>query len=256
MDIANRFALLLLIITAVVLWLYMDRAKKGIYPKIRRIPALDAIEEAVGRAVEMGRPVYFPIGASPVGGAWTGGNIAALSMIRHSGSIAAKMGIKQLVGTTRTELIPMVDDVMKSAYTEAGAPELYEFEDIRYFPSQFAMISGTQGMYYREPPGAQIMIGTWFAETLSICEIARRGGAFMIGGTDYRPYMPYMLATCDYALIGEEIFVASAYVSDDPDQKASVGVEDVLKWITLTVTVLAALAYVAGFPEFLVWLSR
>lgn len=247
-------ALVLLVATSIVMFVINQKAKRGIVPKIRKIPGLDAIEEAVGRAAEMGRPVYFPIGAAEVGGAWTGGHLTALSMIHYTGMIAAKMGTKQLVGTISSELIPMIDEVMRSAYAEGGSPELYSFEDIRWFPSQMAYVAGTAGLYAREPAGAQIMIGSWMAECLAFCEIASRSGAFLIGGTDYRPYMPYLMATCDYALIGEEIFVASAYVSDDPQQKATIFAQDILKWITIGLTTIAALIYAVGVTDVIKWL--
>jgi hypothetical protein len=247
--------LIILIFTSIMMFVVNQRAKRGLVPKIRKIPALEAIEEAVGRAAEMGRPVYFPIGAADVGGAYTGGHLTALSMIHYTGTIAAKMGTKQLVGTISSELIPMIDEVMRSAYAEGGSPELYSFEDIRWFPSQMAYIAGTAGIYAREPAGAQIMIGSWMAEALAFCEIASRSGAFMIGGTDYRPYMPYLIATCDYALIGEEIFVASAYVTDDPQQKSTILTQDILKWIIISLTIIAAIIYTAGITDIINWLK-
>jgi hypothetical protein len=251
----NYVSLGLLVITAVVIYWTNSQTKQGKIPFVRKIPALDAIDEAVGRATEMGRPVYFPIGTAPTGGTWTAGNLAALSMIHRTGVTAANMGTKQIVGTTRPDLIPMIDDVMKSAYLEGDEPDLYTFDDIRWFPSQMAFVAGTAGMYAREPAGAQIMIGSWMAETLAFCEIGSRGGAFMIGGTDYRPYMPYMLATCDYALIGEEIFVASAYVTDEPAQKASIWAEDLVKWAILALTIGSSVLFAVGFDKVIQWLG-
>jgi len=118
-----------------------------------------------------------------------------------------------------------------------------------------AYVAGTDTIFKYEKPGAQIMIDTWWAEALAFCEIGRRAGAFQIGGTDYRPYMPYFIATCDYALIGEEIFVASAYISKDPEPKATVYAEDLMKFLVLGITIAFAIIVSAGLTQPLSWLS-
>jgi hypothetical protein len=87
-------------------------------------------------------------------------------------------------------------------------------------------------------------------------EIARRGGALMVGGTDNRAYQPYMLAVCDYALIGEEVLLASAYVSDDPQLISSIEAEDWVKFLIIGLTLIGALLYSFGFTEIANLLSR
>ena len=54
------FLLLLIFSLAILFFIY--RAKKGRLPSFRKIAGLDAIQEAVGRATEMGRPVHFTTG--------------------------------------------------------------------------------------------------------------------------------------------------------------------------------------------------
>ena len=255
MVINDMFALAMLLALFVILWFGSQMASQGKVPQIRRIPGLDAIEEAVGRSVEMGRPVYYPLGAAGFGNAQTGGKMAALSLISYTAELAAERGIKLLAGTTHTTMIPMLDEVMSQAYTAYNAPELHELSDIRWFPSQMAYVAGTDTIFKHEKPGAMLMIDTWWAEALAFCEIGRRGGAFMIGGTDYRPYMPYFIATCDYALIGEEIFIASAYISDDPAVKATVWAEDIMKFIIIGLTLVFTALGLAGFTDSLKWLT-
>jgi hypothetical protein len=237
-------------LTAILLWINNNRATRGWEPYLRRIAALDAIDEAVGRAVELGRPTYFTIGGSSFGGTWTSGGLAALSLVRYTAVDVASKGGKMWVGTNVLDHIPLADEAMRAGFTEGGAPENYVYEtDIKWFPGQLAYIAGSQGLYARTPPGSQLLVGSFMAECLGMCEVARRGGAFMIGGTDYRPYMPYMVAICDYALIGEEIFVASAYVSDDNMIKSTIAAEDIVKWIIVGITIVAAIANLAGITQ-------
>lgn len=44
----------------------MLRARVGKLPYIRRVAGLDAIEEAVGRATELGRPVFYVPGRTEI----------------------------------------------------------------------------------------------------------------------------------------------------------------------------------------------
>ena len=255
MVVKHIFALILSLALFVILWFTSQQASQGKVPQIRKIPGLDAIEEAVGRSVEMGRPVYYPMGCAGFGNAQTGGKMAALSLISYSAELCAERGIKLLTGTNKTSMIPMLDDVMTQAYMAHNAPELHDLSDIRWYPSQMAYVAGTDTIFKYEKPGAMIMIDTWWAEALAFCEIGRRGGAFMIGGTDYRPYMPYFIATCDYALIGEEIFIASAYISDEPTVKATVFAEDIMKFIIIGLTIVFTAIGLVGFSDALKWLT-
>ena len=52
------FEFLYLIIIGFTMFYYSNQAKKGKVPKIARLPALDAVDEAVGRCAEMGKPLF------------------------------------------------------------------------------------------------------------------------------------------------------------------------------------------------------
>ena len=51
------------ILLGIIILVSINRSSSGSWtPKIRRLAGLDAIEEAVGRATEMGAPVHFSPG--------------------------------------------------------------------------------------------------------------------------------------------------------------------------------------------------
>ncbi|MFH0931860.1 MAG: DUF6754 domain-containing protein, partial [Candidatus Zixiibacteriota bacterium] len=56
--------LILLMVFSAVILLYIRRAKKGKELFIRKISGMEAVEEGVGRATEMGRSVLFIPGIS------------------------------------------------------------------------------------------------------------------------------------------------------------------------------------------------
>ena len=53
--------------------------------------------------------------------------------------------------------------------------------------------------------------------------------------------LPFFVAACDYTLIGEEFFAASAYLSNDPEQLGSLKGQDVGKVIAALLLVLGCL---------------
>jgi len=55
-------AFLILIVLLVAGYVFMEQAKLGKSFPVRKIPAFDAIEEAIARSVEMGRPVHMTFG--------------------------------------------------------------------------------------------------------------------------------------------------------------------------------------------------
>ena len=56
-------------------------------------------------------------------------------------------------------------------------------------------------------------------------------GAIQVAGTAMPAQLPFFVAACDYTLIGEEFFAASAYLSEEPDQLGSLKGQDLGKVI-------------------------
>ena len=68
----------------------------------------------------------------------------------------------------------------------------------------------------REKPAANFYLGTFYAESLILAETGHGIGAIQIAGTAMPSQLPFFIAACDYTLIGEELFAASAYLSREP----------------------------------------
>ncbi len=83
--IAGRiFGLICLIAIMASVAYYIKRAQGGTIPKVRRIPGIDAIDESLGKAVEMGRPVFCSHGIANLRDATTGPQtLAGLSVLSH-----------------------------------------------------------------------------------------------------------------------------------------------------------------------------
>ncbi len=86
---------------------FIKGAEKGRVPKLRRIPGIDAIDEAIGRAVEMGKPVVCSHGIANLRGATSGPQtLAGLSVLSYVSKKAIESGARVIVPVGRQRCGP------------------------------------------------------------------------------------------------------------------------------------------------------
>ena len=229
---SGRFVGLLLDILIFVLVIYYTSGDKKIH--IRRVAGLDAIEEAIGRAAEMGKPVVSSYGI----GGFTYWTLAGLAILSHVAQLSAKTGTRIIVptGGGNESLIvrPVAEEIVKTAFTVEGVPDQYNPDDLPFLSGQqYAYTGGYVGILQRTRPAAVIMTGSHASEAMNIAETSNAVGAITITSGSYISNLAALACASDYILIGEEAPAAGAYLSDDPSQRASIRVQDIFKWIAL-----------------------
>lgn len=237
----------LLVIMAAVAY-FIQSAKAGRVPQIRRVPGIDAMDEAIGRAVEMGRPVIASHGIGDLRGATYGPQtIAGLSVLSYVAKRCIDVGCRLIVPVRNVEVWPVAADIVESEYKLAGKGDQFNMDDIRFLSSaQFAYSSNYMGLMMREKPGANIMVGAYWAESLQLAETGGRIGAMQISGTANTHQIAFFLIVTDYCLIGEEIFAAGAYLTEDAPLIASLAGQDVGRIIGVILSVLGTILITAG----------
>jgi hypothetical protein len=142
------------------------------------------------------------------------------------------------VPTSRSLVMTAARETVQAAYLAAGHPESYNDDRISYVTEeQFAYVAYLTGYMVREKPAACFYMGTFFGESLILAETGNSIGAIQIAGTAEAAQLPFFVAACDYTLIGEELFAASAYLSAEPHQLGSLKGQDagkVLAGVLLT----------------------
>jgi hypothetical protein len=212
---------------------------------LRLIPGLKAIEEAVGRSTELGRPLVFTTG-------WGGDiqrptTLAALSLLKFVAAKAAAYGTRIIFPTHDPVIAETAREILRNAYAEQGHSDLYRDSDVVFVsPSQFGYAAGVDGIVTRSQPGALFLLGTFEGEALILAETGNMTGALQIAGTDSTIQLSFFIVACDYTLIGEELFTASAYLSDDGRLKSSMFAQDALRAVLLLLIVVLSLAAVFG----------
>lgn len=225
----SGFITLLILCGSVLYMIY--RARRGVKPEIRRVPGLDVIDEAIGRATEMGRPVHFTKGLASLYSSDAPQTIAGLSILNYVARKCAQNGIPLITTIYVAETIPLVIQIYREAAAVAGAPEWMNELNIRYMSShRFTYATGVQGVLQREKPAASFLMGYFMAEALIFAESGFLSGAMQVAGTASTSQTPFFVAVCDYTLLGDELFAAGAYLSGEPVQIASIAGQDVGKY--------------------------
>ncbi|MEP6935121.1 MAG: DUF6754 domain-containing protein [Nitrospirota bacterium] len=220
---------------------------------LRRIPGLDAVDEAIGRATELGKPILYLTGAHDMSDPST---IAAAVILGRVAKRTAAYGTDLLVPHRDPITMAVCQEITKQAYLEAGKPDLYK-DDSNFFitSDQFSYTAAVDGIMLRKKPAANFFMGAYFAEALLLTETGASTGAIQIAGTDSDHQLPFFVTTCDYTLIGEELYAASAYLSREPVQVGTLRGQDIGKALILGVlaigTILATLGVMfnAQWPQ-------
>ncbi|UCE67453.1 MAG: hypothetical protein JSU85_05410 [Candidatus Zixiibacteriota bacterium] len=203
---------------------FINRAKAGKELFIRKIAGLEAVDEAVGRATEMGRAIFYVPGIQDMNNMQT---IAGLTILGRVAKLTAEYETKLEVPVSRSLVMVAAREIVKEAYLNAGRPDYYN-DDIVYYltDDQFGYAAGVDGLVIRKKPATVFYQGAFFAESLILAETGNSIGAIQIAGTAMPAQLPFFVAACDYTLIGEELFAASAYLSREPKLLGSLKGQD------------------------------
>lgn len=236
------FSFALIVVETVIVLIYMKKARSGVLnTKIRRIAGLDAIKEAVGRATEMGKKVHCTTGISMITDAQAPQTIAGLDVMGYVASLAASNATPLITSMAVPETYPLVQETLRHQYDAAGRPELYSEEMVRFIPGQWGWASGVTNILTQEGVASNIMMGSFYSESLLVAEAGNTAGCIQIAGTAATGQIPFFVATCDYVLIGDELFAAGAYLSDD---KSKIGTIIGLDYVKLGIIALITIGVI------------
>ena len=229
------------LILGISVLMMINRARSGQkIPKIRRLAGLDALDEALGRATEMGRPAMFDPGGDGLSTAQT---MASFSVLGYVARSCARYDTRFIaMCRSGVQIYSVVDGVVREAYASIGKSDSYEPSMVRFLASGWgAATAAAIGTMKREQMAANLYFGGFYAETMILTEVAGLLGSIQVAATQQTAQLPFFIAACDYTLIGEELFAAGAYLSTDPVPKANLVVMDYFKIATAAVLVIGVL---------------
>jgi hypothetical protein len=234
------------IIYAAILLYFIYHARRGKNLFIRRLAGLEALEDAVGRATEMGKPILYVPGLSTIDDIATLASLNILSLVAKK---TAEYNTTLLVPNRSPVVYVVAREIVKEAYTDAGRPDAFNPDNVYFLTeNQWAYTAAVCGTMVREKPATNLFLGHFWAESLVLAETGASTGAIQIAGTDSVFQLPFFITACDYTLIGEELYAASAYLSKEPLLMGSLKGQDWGKMIVLGILLVASALILLGLP--------
>jgi hypothetical protein len=211
---------------------------------IRRMPGVDAIEDAVGRSTEMGRPVLYVTGLEEIQDIQT---LASLLILGHVAELTATYDTEIKVANYYPMTMVVAEEIVRQGYANAGRIDAHRPENVMFITAeQFAFAAGVTGLILRDLPATNIYFGKFFGESLLLAETGFLTGAVQIAGTAELAQLPFFVAACDYCLIGEEMYATSAYLSREPTLLANLKAGDGFKLAAMVFIFVGAVLATAG----------
>ena len=234
----NCLVAVVIFVLAITIFVAWARGGRDLF--IRRLPGLDEVDNAVGRATEMGKPILYITGLSGISDVAT---IAAINILGEVAKKTAEYNTRLIVPCADPIVMAVEQEVVKEAYAEMGRPDAYNDDDVFYLTrSQFAYVAGVNGIMVRQRPATILYMGMFYAESLVLAETGSSVGAIQIAGTDAVTQLPFFITSCDYTLIGEELYAASAYLSREPVLLGGLKGVDAFKFMVGMLLILGVIA--------------
>jgi len=228
------------IIFAALTIVFVRRARKGADLYVRPLGGIEAVDDAIGRATEMGRPILYVLG---LGTAEMIATIASFTILGRVAKRVAEYQTELIVPCYDAIVMAVAQEVVKTSYMDAGRPDDYKEDSVFFVTNmQFAYVAGVNGIMLRERPVTNVYMGKFFAESLILAETGSLAGSIQIAGTDELAQLPFFIVACDYTLIGEELYAASAYLGREPVLLGSLKAQDYAKALFLIIAVAGLVA--------------
>jgi hypothetical protein len=239
------------VIFTILMVIFIGRAKKGHDLYIRPLAGIDAVDEAIGRATEMGRPILYVLG---LGVASDIATIASFTVLGRVAKKVAEYSTKLIVPCYDPIVMTVAQETVRAGYLDAGRPDMYHEDDVYFVTqSQFAYVAAVNGTMMRERPATNFYLGLFYAESLILAETGALAGSIQISGTDQVTQIPFFVVACDYTLIGEELYAASAYLGREPLLMGTLKAQDWAKGVFAVAMLIGIVAALLGWNWLVGW---
>lgn len=248
-DYNKLTALFASLIFGFMVFIFVRKARAGHDLYIRPIAGIHEIDNAIGRATEMGRPILYVMG---MGSLSDNSIIASLGILSQVAKKAAEYDTRLIVPCYDYIVMPVAQEIVREAHYAAGRPDSYDKNNVFYLTTvQFAYVAGVNGIMIREKVATNFFLGFFAAEALLMTETGNALGTIQIAGSDAVTQIPFFITTCDYTLIGEELYAASAYLNREPMLLGTLKAQDYFKFLILSCIIIGSILSSFQVMEFL-----
>jgi len=247
-ETGRLFQLGVLLLAFILVYFALMRSESGHVPKIKSLPPLEAMREAVERSAELDRPVFYTPGWGGGFSASIGsGLLASITLLADVAKTCAETGARLMVMAANPSTIPLLEASVREGYIKANRMDEYRDDTIRYAtPELYSYAAWVAGAIRREKAGANLLIGQHAMESLIFAEAGVEVEAMQVAGSGWSSQIPYYIATCDYVFLASELYAASAFISEDPAEIGTIRGQDLFTFFIAILAIIGALFATAG----------
>ena len=218
-----------------LLLVFIFRGRKS-QAVIREIPAYTRLRHAIGLTVEDGTRVHVSLGRGEMQKPQGAASLAGLGLLRYLAERTAMSDRPSVVTSGDGALAILTRDTLQAAYKAAAAENLYNAANGRLAGmTPFSYAAGCLPTIHDEEASANVFLGNFGGEVALLTDASERANTFSVGAADAPATQALLYASVEDPLIGEELFAAGAYAGANSAHKASLQVQDVLRWLVILI---------------------
>jgi hypothetical protein len=250
----GAFGLLFLVLFAAIVvaltpFIARSRRKSPADPlPLRPIDGYSSLPRAIGEAVETGRRLHISLGSGAVGGAETAAVLAGLTIVERLAQAASISDRPPVVTSGDSVAAILAQDTLRGVYNQQNLIERYDPNSARLAgPTPFSYAAGAMLTVPDETVAANILAGSFGSEIAAAAEAGMRAGITQVAGASDPAAQAVAYAAAEHPLIGEELYVAGAYLRQLPSHIASVYAQDAMRLLIVVAFAALVLARALGF---------
>ena len=244
MNIILGLGLVLLAAGLLLAFTFRGRKSRAVF---RELPAFVRLRHATDLTVEDGTRLHISLGRGELQKQHGASALAGLGMLRQMAEHTALSDRPPIVTSGDGTLAILSRDTLQAAYKAAAAEELYSPDNGRLAGlTPFSYVAGSLPTIRDEAVSTNIILGNFGGEVALLTDATERANAFSVGASDAPAAQAVIYASVDAPLIGEELFAAGAYAGENAAHKASLQVQDMLRWLIVLAILGGSVLKLAG----------
>ncbi len=232
-SISAALSLILLIIFSVLILYFAVRAKDHRIPSLRPIPAFDALKKQVAESIEAGKQVHLAVGTGRITDATTADTLMGIETLSYIAAKTAPAKTSPVVTAADPVVAMLAQHVVGNSFEHDADAIAATAPNVRWVsPEPAAYAAGVMGIVAQENIHSNVMVGKFGDEFLLMSESAQqqKNPVPTIAASSDPNVLPYVYATTDHGILGEEMFAAGAYLAEKPTHIGSVLAQDAIRW--------------------------
>jgi hypothetical protein len=236
MAIGQLAGVLVVIIAVALLFIFVLLGRKKAAPALRRIHAVQQMQQAVGLAMEDGKRLHISLGSSSLLSPSNTSALAGLAALQRMSQLAAVSDRPPVATSGDAGLALLSQDTLQGT-SRAGSfstsQGIYQGRLSGVTPLSYAV--GAIPVIRDEQAYTNFFIGNFGAEGAFLTDATWQTSSFSIAASDSLTGQAVFYALSQEPLIGEDLYALPAYVKAGPFHTASLQVQDVLRWLVILV---------------------